>query len=166
MVLYSQLHRRKLKLKELPKMTNSEINFRTQKLFLKKILRFRLSTNYRPNRAFPHGREQLKPSAHSRFLSLRHAIFVFSCCRTQQTFIVLETFLKRSSVKHSSRAAWELYFLASHVVHDFCHETTHTADFCFWYLAIKYKYQICLISKLSFLRQKSLVLSYRIQQIF
>ena len=30
----------------------------------------------------------LKPSAHSRFLSLRHAIFVFSSCRTQQTFIV------------------------------------------------------------------------------
>ena len=30
----------------------------------------------------------VKPSAHSRLLSLPRAIFVFSSCRTQQTFIV------------------------------------------------------------------------------
>ena len=33
-------------------------------------------------------RHSVKPSAHSRFLSLRHAIVGFSSCRTQQIFIV------------------------------------------------------------------------------
>ena len=82
----------------------------------------------------------------------------FEAKRTQQIFIVAtcdfcffklphtadfyrcqRQFLKCSSVKQSSRAALELYFrpilcssigLASHVVHDFCRETPHTADFC------------------------------------
>ena len=64
------------------------------------------------------------------FFQLPHTADFYRCQRQ---------FLKCSSVKHSSRAAWELYFrpilcssigLASHVVHDFCRETPHTADFC------------------------------------
>ena len=86
------------------------------------------------------------------------AVKQFKAKRTQHIFIVatcdfcffqlphtadfypcLKQFLKRSSVKHCSRAAWELYFrpilcssigFASHVVHDFSRESPHTTDLC------------------------------------
>ena len=110
----------------------------------------------------------LKPSAHSRFLSLRHAIVGFSSCRTQQIFIVDRykarstppwNFFKRcvGMILRGKFACQHSYLcfsigLVSHVFHDFCRDTPHTADFCFWSLAIKNKYQTCLISKLSLLR--------------
>ena len=49
-------------------------------------------------------------------------------------------------MKYCSSAAWESYFrpifcssigIASHMLHDFCLDTPHTANFCFWSLAIK-----------------------------
>ena len=98
----------------------------------------------------------------------------FQLPHTADFYRCYKQFLKRSSVRHSSGAAWELYFrpilcssigVASHVVHNFCRETPHTADFCLQPLAIRNKYQTCLISQLSLLRLKSLVLSYRTQQI-
>ena len=112
--------------------------------------------------------QMLKPSAHSRFLSLRHAIVGFSSCRTQQIFIVDRykarstppwNFFKRcvGMILRGKFACQHSYLcfsigLVSHVFHDFCRDTPHTADFCFWSLAIKNKYQTCLISKLSLLR--------------
>ena len=110
----------------------------------------------------------LKPSAHSRFLSLRHAIVGFSSCRTQQIFIVdrykvwsappwnILQALRRNDIARQIRMS-TLYLcisigLVSHVFYDFCRDTPHTADFCFWSLAIKNKYQTCLNSKLSLLR--------------
>ena len=126
--------------------------------------------------------DALKPSAHSRFLSLRHAIVGFSSCRTQQILSLIDTkleallceiFFKRcvGMILRGKFACQHSYLcfsigLLSHVFHNFCRDTPHTADFCFWSLAIKNKYQTCLNSKLSLLRQKSLVLSYRTQQIF
>ena len=111
----------------------------------------------------------LKPSAYSRFLSLRHAIVGFFSCRTQQIFIVdrykvwsaplwnILQALRRNDIARQIRTLSTLYLcmsigLVSHVFHNFCRDTPHTADFCFWFLAIKNKYQTCLNSKLSLLR--------------
>ena len=72
------------------------------------------------------GYQPIKPSAHSRVLSLRHAIFFSSCCK-QHFYRCYKQFLKRFSVSLSPGAEWELYFrpilnssigLASHVVHE------------------------------------------------
>ena len=40
--------------------------------------------------------------------------------------------------------------LVSPLLHDFCHETQHTADFYFWSLVIKNKHQAWMISKVSY----------------
>ena len=94
-----------------------------------------------------------KPSAHSRFLSLRHAIVGFSSCRTQQIFIVdkykawsappwnILQALRRNDIARQIRMS-TLYLcisigLLSHVFHDFCRDTPHTADFCFGLLRLK-----------------------------